>query len=770
MLKSSLKAESVIQSIYTGGRVIFTNDILFSTVGDDVHILHLSSGLESKIQGDAPVTCFAVAPDLQRIIVAYQNLLLITLDFDSNTLETSIYKSYKVHEAPVLAMDFDPTSTLIATGSADSTVKCFDVEGGHCTHNFKGHSGIISVVKFHPDPHQLVLASGSDDCKVKIWSLHEKRCLVTLDSHVSIVRGLAYSPNGQYLFSGSRDKVFSKWDLEDFTVALTVPVLESVEALEIVYVNEIPLVCTAGEKGVLKIWDMESGKLMIEQESDPNYSHEIVGLGYYNEQILAVTSDQNLQFYKIEDNEIVRVKQIAGYNEEILDLCTLGENDSHLAVITNTEQLRVYNLETKDCDIVYGHSDIVLSVSTSYDNEFIITGSKDHTAKLWKVDLDATTSTTRFEQVRSFVGHTGAVTAVVMAKLSNDFCITTSQDRTVKFWGLNDKTENSKYTFQAHDMDIQSLDVAPNDQFFASAGRDKTAKLWSAFDGSLVGVFKGHKRGIWKVKFSPMDQAILTCSTDKTIKLWNIKDFSCTKTFEGHLNTVLNVSFITAGMQFVSTGSDGLVKLWNVKDGECVGTFDNHEDRIWALSVNKGENHVYTGSSDSTISIWRDVTEEEKQQEQEINDEKITKEQDLTLFLKRKDYKNAIILAMQLDQPFKILKIITDLRLSKPDPDSITGSTGVDQYLINLPNGDLQKLLLYIRDWNTHSKHSRIAQLILNIILKNTDRNTILELPKAKEILESLATYSERHLEHSNRMIKDSFILDYTLERMDSLI
>jgi len=71
-------------------------------------------------------------------------------------------------------MDFDPTSTLVATGSADSTIKIWDVEKGYCTHNFRGHSGIISVLKFHFMPNKLELYSGSDDCQIRVWDLRKK--------------------------------------------------------------------------------------------------------------------------------------------------------------------------------------------------------------------------------------------------------------------------------------------------------------------------------------------------------------------------------------------------------------------------------------------------------------------------------------------------------------------------------------------------------------------------------------------------------------------
>jgi U3 small nucleolar RNA-associated protein 13 len=203
--------------------------------------------------------------------------------------------------------------------------------------------------------------------------------------------------------------------------------------------------------------------------------------------------------------------------------------------------------------------------------------------------------------------------------------------------------------------------------------------MWKLDDGSLQGVFKGHKRGVWAAKFSSVDQLIATASTDMTIKIWNIRDFSCVRTLEGHTNTVLDIHFVSLGMQLLSAGSDGLLKLWTIKTGECIDSFDNHEDRIWTLAVDKMEAIVYTGSSDSTITIWKDNTEELKSIQQAEEEEASKKLQDLNIFVKHNDYRNAIILAIELDHPMKLMSILYSLQMNKKD-DSVLGSEQVDQY------------------------------------------------------------------------------------------
>jgi U3 small nucleolar RNA-associated protein 13 len=86
-----------------------------------------------------------------------------------------ITRSYKAHDAPVIVMDIDRTSTLVATGSADSTVKVWDIDKGYCTHNFRGHGGVVSAVKFHPSKDRWTLVSGADDCQIRVWDLKSSK-------------------------------------------------------------------------------------------------------------------------------------------------------------------------------------------------------------------------------------------------------------------------------------------------------------------------------------------------------------------------------------------------------------------------------------------------------------------------------------------------------------------------------------------------------------------------------------------------------------------
>ncbi|RHZ70856.1 hypothetical protein Glove_265g18 [Diversispora epigaea] len=788
-LKSSFKPTQTIGPLYTGGKVDITPDenFLISTIGEDIDVTDIHNGKRLfRLSGDGEIiTTFVITPDGTKLVSASRSLIIKIWDIKTG----QIIKSFKAHESPIIVMEVDDTSTLVATGSADSTIKVWDIEGGFCTHNFRGHGGIISCLKFYSKDNHWTLISGSDDCNIRIWDLHSRKCIGVLKSHVSIIRGLDVTHDGKYIISGSRDKVVNIWDFNKKTLINTFPIYETIETLgvlqpyTIINENEDTFVkemfYTGGDKGIIRIWDLQSGKLVKAQEPEKINKHIILDIIYLKKSniLTAITNDLNILFYQISTG-LLRIKQIVGYNDEIIDLVYIGPNESHLAIATNTEQIRLYDINSFNWNIIYGHTDIIICLAKSNDNKILISGSKDNTARIWGIDLNFENSQEIIKCIGICIGHTEAIGTIAISK-KGKFCITGSQDRTVKFWNLkqldlvnSDESFRPKalYTYHAHDKDINSIAISSNEKIFATGSQDKTIKIWSIENGSLLGTCTGHKRGVWFVQFSPIDHTLVSSSGDKTIKLWSSTDFSCLKTFEGHTNSVLKVSFITSGLQLISCASDGLLKLWSIKSNECVTTLDNHTEKIWALNVRKDEKFVASGGADSLINLWEDFTIEEMEHRAKEEEDLILKEQDLSNYLKKKDYKNAIIFAISLNQPFRLLKLFTEILENRPEGDtSITGSKKIDDIITSLSKENLEQMLKYIRDWNTNAKHSRTAQTVLNVILKNYSSQDLLEISDIKELLDGMLPYAERHYQRLDRMLTDSYIIDYTLHAMDLL-
>jgi U3 small nucleolar RNA-associated protein 13 len=153
------------------------------------------------------------------------------------------------------------------------------------------------------------------------------------------------------------------------------------------------------------------------------------------DKMLVATNDQNMHVYSLPS--FSSIKEIAGYNEEIIDATFVGENGSHIAVATNSEQVRIFNLETKDCNMINGHTDIVIALSSSSDGHYLATASKDRTVKVWRLNLQSAVGGKKYVAVGECIGHTEAVGAVSMSRKSMNFMVTGGQDRTIKCWDIS---------------------------------------------------------------------------------------------------------------------------------------------------------------------------------------------------------------------------------------------------------------------------------------------------------------------------------------------
>lgn len=115
--------------------------------------------------------------------------------------------------------------------------------------------------------------------------------------------------------------------------------------------------------------------------------------------------------------------------------------------------------------------------------------------------------------------------------------------------------------------------------------------------------------------------------------------------------------------------------------------------------------------------------------------------------MRKKDYLNAILLALSLEQPYRLLHLFKEVSESRPEGDqSITGSENVDKILAELSIENIEKVLKYIRDWNTNAKHSDVAQTVLNAILMSRSAEEIVEIPSAKEVRKHINVYKETNV------------------------
>jgi len=133
--------------------------------------------------------------------------------------------------------------------------------------------------------------------------------------------------------------------------------------------------------------------------------------------------------------------------------------------------------------LLKGHSQAVLDVTISNDSRFIVSGGADATARVW----DARSG----KELLRLVGHAGEVTAVAIAAdpRGKFRVLTGSSDHTAKLWdvgtlagaaGEEPSAARELLTFKGHLRGVTSVAFSPTDLSLLTAGRDGVSILWPA--------------------------------------------------------------------------------------------------------------------------------------------------------------------------------------------------------------------------------------------------------------------------------------------------
>jgi len=218
--------------------------------------------------------------------------------------------------------------------------------------------------------------------------------------------------------------------------------------------------------------------------------------------------------------------------------------------------------------------------------------------------------------------------------------------------------------------------------------------------------------------------------------------------------------------------------------------------------VSSDEKTIVSAGADSVATFWEDSTEIEQEEKNDALIKSVQSEQDFTNYLALKDYRRAIQLALAMSQPGRLLHLFSTVASSPSSLVAITGSDEVDQVIATLSGTDLVRLLKFVRDWNTNARTSSVAQTVLHAILKLRTPEDLLaafenkapenlgadidmdadadadaeieEKPKRrdpqlslKDLLDGLMPYSQRHFTRIDKLVQDSYMLDYIVGEMD---
>ena len=327
------------------------------------------------------------------------------------------------HPSQVWSIAFDPTGTLLASGS-DDQINLWEVESGKVWRTWKtaavSDSPILAAT-FSRDSQYLV--SGNGRGEVRLWNRHTQRCLATMANHTQPVRSLALCPESKFVASGDNGGTVRLWNLKTQTDITAIQHPANITAL--VMSPDGAWIASGSADGTLRLADIYQ-------------THLQTALMGHGGRVLAIAFSPDSQWLATGSSDYtIRLWQVGHSAPEIM---------------------------------LKGHQGWIWAVAFSPDGKWLATGSDDYTVKLW--DIEQKTC------IRTFAGHDKLVWSVTFWSGIDGApprLVSGSLDQTIKVW--NPETGDLLDTLPAQtDLLWAIRPVGPD---LAIAGtQGNTLRLW----------------------------------------------------------------------------------------------------------------------------------------------------------------------------------------------------------------------------------------------------------------------------------------------------
>lgn len=228
-----------------------------------------------------------------------------------------------------------------------------------------------------------------------------------------------------------------------------------------------------------------------------------------------------------------------------------------LAVQGNiTVQLDPKTSEPQPSRTLIGHTENVCALDVGPHGQYLVSGSWDKTAKIWR----------NWECVATLKGHEQSVWAVLA--VDQDRVLTASADKTIRLWSISNPTKPLA-VFGGHTDAVRGLTLLEGGESFASCGNDGNIHLYS---------LHGASSSAGSAPIQPV------------------------QTLSGHTSFVYSLATIPGGRgELVSSGEDRSVRIW--RDDALVQTLTLPAISVWSVSV-LPNGDIVAGSSDAAARVF----------------------------------------------------------------------------------------------------------------------------------------------------------------------
>lgn len=286
------------------------------------------------------------------------------------------------HTAAVQAVVFSPDGQSILSGSADMTLKRWDLATERCILSSEGHKGAVETIAVNPEGTQVL--SGSTDQTLKLWDANTGECLRSLSGHQGPVRAVAFHPKGRFAVSGSDDQTLKLWDVSTGLCLRSLQRHHDRITAVVVSPDGSTLISGSADK-TINLWQMASGEWIRTLEGH-TMAVRTVAVSTDGRYGLSGSEDRTAKLWDLETGALIRT--LTGHTATVRSV-QFSPNGRYAVSGSDDQTVKLWSVATGEClQTLTGHKAAVWAVGFSPDSCYLVSGSEDRTLKLWVLDWE----------------------------------------------------------------------------------------------------------------------------------------------------------------------------------------------------------------------------------------------------------------------------------------------------------------------------------------------------------------------------------------------